>query len=124
TLFSYDTAVTSGPVRMWISVRPKPSEADYPVRRLRERGWAGSAGTGSIFVDEDGPGERGYASRIRSVGSVRSEVVRSRPEALLIVRVWESRASDAGWEEAGARCERRARVVADRMAEKLRWRAP
>ena len=121
-LFSYDTTVTSGTVRLWISVRPEPTAADYTLRRLRESSAAAAGGPGSIFVDEDGSEERGYLSRVRGRGSVRAEVVRVRPDALLIVRVGQSWESDAGSEEAAARCERRARLVAARMAEKLRWR--
>lgn len=123
-LYSYDSRVSAGAVQIWASVRPKPTTADYPLRRLRESGAAASAAGGSMFRDEDAPGEQGYLSRVRSPGSVRSEIARSRSEALLIVRVWQPLEPGAPAEEAAARCERRARVLAERMAEKLRWRAP
>lgn len=123
-LFSYDTSIAGGDVRVWVSVRPEPAQADYTLRRLRESVAVGAGAEGSGFGDEDGDDERCYVSRVRSRGSVRSEVVRSRPQALLIVRVWQAWESDSDWAEAAARCERRARVVSERMAEKLRWRDP
>jgi hypothetical protein len=108
---------------VWVSVRVNASKLDLDMRRRREDSWGSKPSSGEVtIIDDSLTDEPGYALRQRSPSSVRSELVHHRGDRMLIVQV--RRKGDFGpfaGKEASM-CERRARFIFGRMADKLGWR--
>jgi len=122
-LLGYDSTATLLRPRqtLWVSVRVDQSEVDFQSRRRREENWATKASFGtSAVLDDPGRDGAGYLVRHRSATGVRCELVRFRGGRMLLVKV--SRGELVGSpDEELAGCERRARVIQERMLRKLRW---
>jgi len=122
-LLGYDSnMILVGPRQnAWVSVRVDQSRVDFDARRRREENWAAKAAAGSWTVlDDPGHDDVGYTVRHRSATSARSELVRFRGGRMLIAKVSRSELVGVPDEEL-AGCERRARILQERMLEKLRW---
>ena len=122
-LLGYDSNMILARPRQnaWVSVRVSQAAVDFDARRRREENWAmkSAAGTWTI-LDDPGHDDVGYTVRHRTATSARSELVRFRGGRMLIVKVAKSELVGVPDEEL-AGCERRARILQERMLEKLRW---
>ena len=122
-LLGYDTHATllRPSQSLWVSVRVDQSRVDFDSRRRREESWATKASFGeSSILDDPGHDDVGYTVRHRSAKGARCELVRFRGGRMLVVKVSIGQMAAAPEEELAA-CERRARIVQERMFEKLRW---
>lgn len=122
-LFGYDSNMILARPRQtaWVSVRVDQVEVDFDARRRREENWATKSAAGAwTILDDPGHDDVGYTVRHRTATSVRSELVRLRGGRMLIVKVSSSELVGVPDEEL-AGCERRSRILQERMLEKLRW---
>ena len=122
-LLGYDTHATLLRPRqiLWVSVRVDQTRDDFDARRRREENWATKPSFGkSAILDDPGHGDVGFTVRHRSAKGARCELVRFREGRMLVVKVSISEMAASADEELAA-CERRARIVQERMFEKLRW---
>jgi hypothetical protein len=122
-LLGYDSNTTLLKPRMnaWVSVRVDQADIDFAARRRREENWATKPGFGnSTICDDPGQDDAGYMVRHRNEKSARCELVRYRGGRMLVVKVSRNELVGTPEEELAA-CERRARIIQERMLEKLRW---
>lgn len=122
-LLGYDTqaALVRPSQTLWLSLRVDQSQVDFDARRRREENWAQKADFGkSSILDDPGHDDAGYTVRHRTATGARCELVRFRNGRMLVVKVSRPELSGSVDEELAA-CERRARIVQERMFEKLRW---
>ena len=122
-LLGYDSQATLLRPRqsLLVSVRVDQTRVDFDARRRREENWSTKASFGKSSILEDpGHGDVGYTVRQRSATGARCELVRFQDGRMLVVKVSNGELAAAADEELAA-CERRARIVQERMFEKLRW---
>ena len=122
-LLGYDThaTLTRPNQSLWVSVRVDQTRVDFDARRRREENWATKASFGKSTVSDDPIyDDVGYSVRHRTQTSARCELARFRGGRMLVVKVSRSELAGSADEELAA-CERRARIVQERMFEKLRW---
>ncbi|HEX7901451.1 MAG TPA: hypothetical protein VF950_27075 [Planctomycetota bacterium] len=122
-LLGYETHATFLRPRqtLWLSVRVDQARVDFDSRRRREENWALKPAFGkSAILDDPGHDDAGYTVRHHTATGARCELVRFRNGRMLVVKVSSSERAGSADEEV-ASCERRARIVQERMFEKLRW---
>lgn len=125
TLVRYNTAVSlRQPKReLYTSFRVNDSKLDFELRRDRERNRLGEGPQGKdVLIEEELPGQPGYAVRDFREEGIRIELVCGRGNEMLIVRIVQGSIGGVSLHSVMANAERNARKVQMKLFDKMRWR--
>ncbi len=108
---------------VYVSHRFNLMPSDFDLKREKERAFVDRKDAGDgIITDDPFEGERAYVLRHRGADAVRAELVRTRGDEMILVRLTRAGVPGAAGKAEVTNCERNARVIQEHLLKRWGWR--